>query len=180
MMISSKTTRQRSAFSLVELVVSVGISTLVMGTIMYTFLFCSRSFMAMGNYMDLNRASLNALDKMTRDIREASSLKTFATNQLVFLDSSSNQLTFAWDPTSRKLTRSLGGTTAVLLKDCDYLLFDISQRNPTTDGVFGFYPATNNPAVCKLVSVSLRCSRTILGEKVNTESVQTAKIAMRN
>ena len=44
----------------------------------------------------------------------------------------------------------------------------------------GFYSASNNPAICKLVSVSWRCSRTILGQKVNTESVQTAKIVIRN
>jgi hypothetical protein len=30
------------------------------------------------------------------------------------------------------------------------------------------------------VDVSWKCSRQILGEKVNTESVQTAKIVMRN
>ena len=180
MMILAPTTRQRSAFSLVELVVSVGISTVVMGIIMYSFLFSSRSFVAMGNYMALNTTSLIALDKMTRDIREASSLKYFAVNQLVFLDASSNQLTYAWDPNSRNLTRSLGNATTILLHDCDFLCFAISQRSPTTDGVFGFYPATNNPAICKLVSVSWRCSRTILGEKVNTECVQTAKIAMRN
>ena len=160
--------------------VSVGISTLIMGAIMYALFFSSRSFVAMGNYMDLNKASLIALDKLTRDIRETSSLQTFATNQLVFLDSNSNQLTFTWNPTSRQLTRSSGGTTDILLSDCDYLSFDIFRRNPTTDGVMGFHSASNNAALCKLVNVGWRCSRTILGAKVNTESVQTAKIVMRN
>ena len=180
MKIVASTLRRRSAFSLPELMVSVGISTLVMGVIMYGILFCSRSFVAMGNYMDLNKSSFVALDKMTRDIRGASSLQYFATNRLVFLDGSSNQLTFAWSPSTGKLTRSSGTANETLLKECDYLSFDISQRTPTTNGTFGFYPATNNPALCKLVSVSWRCSRTILGHKVNTESVQTAKIVMRN
>jgi hypothetical protein len=34
--------------------------------------------------------------------------------------------------------------------------------------------------MAKLVDVSWLCSRKILGRKVNTESVQTAKIVMRN
>lgn len=151
-----------------------------MVTLMSTFLFSSRSFVALGNYFELNKSSLMALDKMTQDIREVSSLQSFATNQLVFLDSKSNRLSFTWNPTSGQLTRSLGATTEVLLHDCDYLCFDISQRTPITNGTFGFYPAANNPAVCKLVSVSWRCSRMILGAKANTESVQTAKIVMRN
>ena len=32
---------------------------------------------------------------------------------------------------------------------------------------------------CKLIAVSWVCSRTILGSKMNTESVQTAKIIIR-
>lgn len=160
--------------------VSVGLSTIILGMITYAFIFCTRSFLAMGNYMELNKSSLVALDTMSRDIREASALKTFATNQLVFFDSNSNQLTFAWSPSARLLTRTLSGTTTTLLRDCDYLAFDIFQRTPITGGQMGFYSASNNPAICKLVSVSWRCSRTILGQKVNTESVQTAKIVIRN
>jgi hypothetical protein len=121
-----------------------------------------------------------ALDTMSRDIRESMALQTFATNRLQFLDSSSNQLVYVWSPDTRLLQRTSGGNTVTLLDNCDYITFDISQRSPLTNGVFGFYTATNNPALCKLVSVSWRCSRKILGESVNTESVQTAKICMRN
>jgi hypothetical protein len=38
----------------------------------------------------------------------------------------------------------------------------------------------STPSQVKLISVSWRCSRTILGAKVNTESVQTAQICIRN
>lgn len=180
MKISAKIKSQDSGFSLIELMISAGVGAIIMTAIILSFICCTRSFAAIGNYIDLNRASQSALDQMSRDIRQASLLQSFATNQLVFLDSNSNQLTFAWSPVTSELTRSSGGATDVLLKSCDYLLFDISQRNPVTDGTFGFYSASNNPAICKLVSVSWRCARTIFGQKVNTESVQTAKIVMRN
>ncbi|MEI8290594.1 MAG: prepilin-type N-terminal cleavage/methylation domain-containing protein [Verrucomicrobiota bacterium] len=180
MIISEKLTSREPGFSLIELMVSAGVGAIILTAVILSFICCTRSFAAIGNYIDLNRVSQNALDQMSRDIRQASSLQSFATNQLVFLDSNSNQLTFAWSPLTSQLTRSSGGATDVLLKNCDYLSFDISQRNPVTDGAFGFYTASNNPAVCKLVSVSWRCSRTIFGEKMNTESVQTAKIVLRN
>lgn len=180
MKIIKKIARPASGFSLVELMISAGIGSVIMTAIVLSFICCTRSFAAIGNYIDLNRASQSALDQMSRDIRQASSLQSFATNQLVFLDSNSNQLTFAWSPVSSQLTRSAGGVTDILLKNCDYLSFDISQRNPVADGNFGFYAASNNPAICKLVSVSWRCARTIFGQKVNTESVQTAKIVLRN
>ncbi len=48
-----------------------------------------------------------------------------------------------------------------------------------------FYPATNSsgvydPSICKLINMSWKCSRTILGSKMNTESVQTAQVVLRN
>jgi len=167
-------------FTLVEVMVAAGLGVVVLGAILSAFIAGSLNFASTGNYIDLNRKSLWALDQMTRDIRQAINLQTFATNQLVFLDDNSNQLTYAWSPNTRKLTRTSGGATQVLLKDCDYLAFDIAQRNPNTDGTYGFFPATNNPAICKLVSVSWRRSRSVLGKTINTENVQTAKIVMRN
>lgn len=171
--------RPGHGFTFPEMLISMGVGAIVLAAVMYAMVFCTRSFLAMGNYMDLNKASLNALDKISRDIRECTSLQTFATNKLVFLDANTNQLTFTWDPSARQLTRVSGTATNILLKNCDFLAFHISQRNPSNN-VFGFYPATNNPAICKLVDVSWRCYRTIYGYKINTESVQTARIVMRN
>jgi len=68
--------------------------------------------------------------------------------------------------------------TRTLLTECDFLQFNISQRTPS-NGVFGFYPASRAD-LCKLVDVSWRCSRTMLGKKLHTESVQTARIVIRN
>jgi len=77
------------------------------------------------------------------------------------------------------VTRTIGTTNTVLLTQCDFLNFDISQRNPSNN--FTFYPCpATNVSIAKLIDVSWRCSRQILGAKINTESVQTAKIVIRN
>jgi hypothetical protein len=59
----------------------------------------------------------------------------------------------------------------------DYLTFQIYQRN-TVANTYDQFP-TGSVGLCKLISVSWICSRTILGSKMNTESVQTAKIVIR-
>jgi hypothetical protein len=63
------------------------------------------------------------------------------------------------------------------LKNCDSFSFAYYQRNPTNNFTF---VTTTNAAQIKLVSVSWRCSRQILGSKLNTESVQTATVVVRN
>ena len=181
---NQQTARRLRAFTLTEMLVSVGIGGIVLVSVAMLSIFSSRSFVALGNYMDLDKASRNALDNMTRDIRQTIGLSSYAPNELVFTDFDNGVLTFRWNPNTKQLTRTKNGATKVLLSQCDYLNFQISQRNPVP-GQFNFYPATNtsgvyDPALCKLVDVSWRCSREILQKKVNTESVQTAKIVLRN
>lgn len=48
-----------------------------------------------------------------------------------------------------------------------------------------YFPAINTAgqldlSLCKLIKVYWKCSRNILGQKVNTESVQAAQIVLRN
>jgi hypothetical protein len=73
--------------------------------------------------------------------------------------------------------KKTGQPDTVLLTQCDTLFFDLSQRNPSNN--FTFYPISD-PRTAKLVDVTWTCSRQLLQAKVNTESVQTAKIVIRN
>lgn len=178
----SKTQRE-SGLSLLEMMVAMGIGTMLLAAMAAFAVFTSRSFVATGNYADLDRASRATLDTLTRDIRQARSMSTYKTNQIVLKDHDNNTLTYTWDPSASTFSRKGTNGTVVLLQQCDYLNFNISQRNPSNN--FTFYPAVNasgqlDPTLAKLVDVSWRCSRKILGQKVNTESVQTAKIVMRN
>jgi len=167
------------AMTLVELMVAVTIGAIILAAVGKLSLFTARSFVALGNYSDLDQASRNALDIMSREIRQTRALTTYATNQLIFQDYDGAQLTYVWDPNPNVLTlsRIKGAQTKVLLRQCDFLSFGIYQRNPSNN--FNFYPVAS-PAAAKLINVSWRCSRQIFQKKVNTESVQTAKIVIRN
>ena len=160
------------------MLVAVAIGGIVLAAVASLSLYSARSFVAIGNYIDLDKSSRNALDNLSRDIRQTAGLKSYSLSSVTFSNLDNSELVVTWDPETRTVTSQQGGVTKTLLTECDYLRFNISQRNPS-NGVFGFYPTTN-PDLCKLVDVSWRCTRTMLGKQLQTESVQTARIVIRN
>ena len=176
----SQATGSDTGWTLVEMLVATGISSLVLGALMILSMFTARSFAALGNYSDLDRASRNALDTLTSEIRGARSVGSWSTNQLVLTNAVDGTVfSYTYNPTNSTLTRQWGADSNVLLTGCDYFYFHIWLRNPTNGFAFP-YSATNQVYLAKLVDVSWKCSRQILGNKVNTESVQTASIVIRN
>lgn len=172
-----KSKGRTAGMTLIEMVVASGVGTLILTAVALLSMFGARSFAAMGNYGDLDRKSRNALDTLSKEVRQSRALISFSPTKLVFQDNDTNSLTYTYSPSARTLTRIKGTERVVLLSGCDYLNFDISQRNPSNQ--FTFWPTTN-VSMAKLIDVSWKCSRTILGAAVNTESVQTAKIVIRN
>ena len=169
--------RRARGFTLVELMVAMAVAALLMMVVGTLALYSGRSFAALANYTDLDHASRNALDTLTRDVRQTQKLSSFQTNELVFVDSDGQPLTYRYSAADGTFRRIKGGTSQVLLTECDYLKFSIYQRNPI-GGTYDQYDAATADT-CKLIEVSWICSRQIFGKKVNTESVQTAKIVIR-
>ena len=167
------------------MMVSLAVGSIVGLSIMSFAFFTGRSFSALANYNDLDDKSRNALDIMTRDIRQVIELDSFASNSAsttIGLKATNGVISYVYSRTNRTLTRiSATGDTNKLLSECDTLAFGLYQRNPV-GGTYDQYPAsTNNLALtCKLIQVSWTCSRKILGNTMNTESVQTAKVVIRN
>jgi hypothetical protein len=170
--------QQARAMSLVELLVGVGVGSLVLLSVMTIFLTSNRSFVAMGNYVTMEQSSSSALSQMTRDIRKSKNLLSFATNQLVFNFNGATNLIYSYDPTNRRLTQwKTGGQTNVLLSGCDSLTFSMYSNLPQPGGV----PSnTTSVSQGKCISVAWKCSRTMLGKKYNTEDMQEAIIVIRN
>jgi hypothetical protein len=104
-------------------------------------------------------------------------LASISSNQLVFTDWDGAPLAYTYSPGTRTLVQSKGGVNTVLLTGCDFLCFSNFQRNPI-EFSYDQYLA-NSPTNTKLVSMTWICSRTVVGTRLNTESVQTAKIVIR-
>jgi len=175
---SAERRSRQIAMTLVELMVALGVGGLLLAAVAMVWVFTARSFMALGNYSDMDNASRNALDVMSREIREARMLTYYRTNKITLVNSDNSSFSYIFDPTAATLVRANSAGNTILLRECEYVTFNVSQRNVTNN--FQFYSTANQPAQTKLVDVSWKCSRKILGARVNTESVQTAKIVLRN
>jgi type II secretory pathway component PulJ len=177
--ITSTDRRRKAAMTLVELLVATCIGGIVSLGVALLMVYSGRSFAAMANYVSLDRASRNALDIMSKQIRQTNRLISSSATSLTFEDSDGGTLVFSYDRNSGQLQRLKNGVAdpKPVLSECDYLQFAIFQRNPV-GGSYDVYPAATT-ATCKLVQLSWICSRQIFGLKVNTESVQSAKIVIR-
>src|SRR5260370_15752981 len=83
--------------TLMEMLVTLTVGGIILTAAMALYFYSARSFAALGNYGDLDAASRNALDTMSRDIRQARGLTNFASTKLLFTDPDNNSLVYVYD-----------------------------------------------------------------------------------
>jgi hypothetical protein len=169
--------------SLVEMMVALGCAAIIMTAFVATGITLSTTMLAVRNYNDLNQCSRNALDVMSRDIRNSWAVGNASTGTCLQLTNSNGEvITYNFDGTSgftRTDQTASATTTTILLTNCNAFNFQYFQRYPTNN--MGFFTNSSGLATeTKLISITWECSRTILGLKYNTESVQAAQVARRN
>ncbi len=175
-----------------EMMVAMGVGAMVLVGVTSLTVFGSRSSVAIVNYGDLDEKSRYALDVIGREIRQATAVTALQSNisgQTLTLTNANQAalVSVMYNPSSRMVTMSKTGQPTIrALTECDRFDINLYQRAPCcTPTNILFYPATNSSGVmslnlCKLVALDWKCSRQILGQKVNTESVQAAAIVLRN
>lgn len=164
--------------TLIELLVSTAIGSILVLAVASLMFYTGRSFAAMVNYVELDAKSRIALDTISYEIRQAKRLIEYSPTKLVFEDAAGETLSYIYDPEARTLTqvRTNGDPDKELLTDCS-VEFSIYQRNPR-DGEYEQYEAATADT-CKLVQLHWVSKRTTLGDIINTESVQSAKVVIR-
>jgi len=167
--------RALKAMTLIEMMVASAVGCAVLLAVNMVFMTSARSVAAMGNYVNMDAKSRNALDQMTMRIRQAGNLTEFSTNHLAFTQPAQTNsfLVYNWDPATRCLTEWKTGDTVTntLLTECDALTFSLFDSS---------FTSTTNLTSSKGLSVSWTCSRTVLGKKSTTEDMQQALIIIRN
>jgi len=185
--VSKSNVRRRFAgFTLVEAMIATAIGTLVMAVMASLSVYSARTFSAMGNYVDLDVHSRNALDVIAREMRQSTGVIDSKTNTGINYLTLTNtdaatyvKITWNSDAGTLALDKT-GQGTQILLTGCDKWKFWLYNRAPNLNPTNLSFNLATNLADCKLVNMSWKCSRTILGSKLNTESVQTAQIVLRN
>jgi hypothetical protein len=172
--------------------VAMGLGSIVLTAVAFLSLYGARSSVAVCNYTDLDAKSRYALDIMSREIRQATAVtaaqSSLPIKSLTLVNTTQGKtISLIFDSNARTMVfQEAGQPDQTVLTECDRWDFSLFQRTPWVTGSnIQYYPATNglgvvDPKLCKLISMSWKCSRQILGKKVNTETVQTAQIVLRN
>jgi len=165
--------------TIAEMMFGIAIAGLVLSAVASLAFYTGRSFVSMANYVELDQRSRNALDSMSREIRQANRLLSSTSTSLNFECLDGSVLSYVYDAPGKKLLCKRNNVEQgnPLLTGCDSLQFLIYQRNSVA-GTYDQYP-TASASTCKLVQLRWVCSRKILGVTMNTESVQSAKIVIR-
>jgi len=171
---SCVTSSASRGMTLVEMLIAIGVGSLVLMIIAAVFISSARSFAATSNYVNMDANSRIALDHLTRDIRAAGDLTEFTPTRLKFSKFSQTNtfLVYSWDPDTRQLVGSStdSTTTTTFLTECDQLVFSLYDSS---------FAPTTNISKSKGIRVSWKCSQTVLGNPT-TEEMQQATIIMRN
>ena len=185
----SKCRRRAAGFTMVEMMVAIGLTAVLLSSLMGLYVSGLLSFAAMGNYQNLEVKSYYALDTLSREIRNSNLVIGYVTNQSLTLSNSyarngAGQINIiTYDPTAQIVTlQRTGQATITNLTECDSWGFNLYTRAPDTNSFSTniVFTVATNASACKLIQLSWKCSRTILGSKLNTESVQTSQIVLRN
>ena len=174
--------RSRAAWTLMEFAIAAGLGTLILASMSSVFVLMNRGLDAVGNYEELDRQSRTALDLMSRDIRQAASLTNFSSSSLIFTNQDGSLLSYSWDGTNYlTYTNGSTGQGGTLLKGCVSLTFNIFLHNPSNSTTMTFWPAgASNCNLAKVIVIDWICRRTNYVTLSDSESVQTAKVVLRN
>ena len=161
--------------TLPEMMVTLSVGSVVLMVMAIIFMVAARSFVNMGNYVNMDTYSRNAVDRMSSEIRQAGALTEFTPTHLKFAMAgfTNSFLVYHYNPGTRWLTEWKTGSTKTntLLTECDQFAFSLYNSS--------FQPTTNL-STSKGLSVNWKCSRTLLGKKSTSEEMQEALIVIRN
>ena len=181
---STRHRKGAAGFTLIEMMTAVGLGIVLMVGVAILYINGNECFVAMANYQNLDKYSCNALDILGREIRGASAVT--ATNQTSITLTNATlgrniQITFNSTNGTLVLKRT-GYSDVTNLTGCNSWSYALFMGVPNTNSFatnIVFYAATNT-ASAKVIQMNWKCTRTYLGYKLTTESVQTAQIVLRN
>lgn len=177
-----KPTSARSAGSgIVEYLIVIGIVSILVLVVTSLFMSSTTQIARAFNYCDMNASSQLAMDSLSRDIRNATRVISCTNHgshvELELEELDGTNLMYIYNPNNKTLRRrgkDMG--TTVLLRQCESLTFSLGKRSLT--GGFDIVPNAS-AAECKVVNVSWKCGRAVLGQSGARENATTGQIVIR-
>jgi hypothetical protein len=176
-----------NGYTLIEMLMAVGVGSAFLVALAIIFIDGNECFVAMANYQNLAKYDCNAQDVLSRVMRGASAVIAYQTGQFItFTNATIGQTsTLTYNATNGTVVLTQSGSSALTtvqtnLTGCTAWSFSLYTRAPNITSTNITFNTATNAASCKLVEMSWTCQRTYIGIKLNSESVQTAQIVLRN
>lgn len=176
---TSRTDARRRGFTLPELLVGIGLSGFLVTTISALALFSGINFACIANYAEMNTDSVRAMNQLTYDIRRAEAATSYSTNSITLTNQSSGLVTYSYNAGTKQLTRTASNTTTVVLKNCENFKFIPFQRTPISNSMAQYELVSTNDGTAKAFLATWTCSRTVLGNKITTDSTSAGRVVLR-
>src|SRR3954453_21659110 len=103
---TSPNAARRSGFAFTELLVIIGVTSMLLLGVAAFALFSGRSFAAIFNYVDLDDANRAAMEQLAKDLRQAKRVTGSGANFLYLEDSDRAALKYDYSAPDRTLTRT--------------------------------------------------------------------------
>lgn len=165
------------------MMLGVAIFSIAGGAVATAYVFGLRSFQALSNYSILDQQNREAMDLLTREVRQAWYVSAKDDNSLTLVDGNRGTITYTFSPTTQQLTRNSNGVTSVLLNDCSLINFTMATRVPNTNvNDLNYYTdiyKTVDINEAKVVNLSWKTRRELPGGVGQSENIQTARIVIR-
>ena len=126
--------RRRAGLSLLEVMLSLGLSMILITAVMSSVLFMAKSSLLAADQTELNLNSRLFLQQFAADVKGSLAVASATANSLELTlpdGSGTTPVTYAYDAGAGTTTRVAGGTSKVLLKDLTSFAFRIYNTSTT-------------------------------------------------
>ena len=89
--------RPQSGFTLIESLIAASLALVVITSLLAATIFIHRTFVGIGNYVQLDRQTRAAMDRMSRDIRQSAALTNGTSTSLSFTNIDGSLLQYQYD-----------------------------------------------------------------------------------
>ena len=177
---TTSSNKSKAALTLVEMLVAIGVGSIVFTVLGSLALYSARSFSSMVNYSDLNKENRQALDEISQVIRQSRGLskRTDDATYISFFTSGTNKVSYTYDKNAKTVTeRKPGENPKTILKNCIVWTNEIFQKTPPQGSTN--FTRTPDFNLCKMVEFRWTCDSGTSSSGTNSQNVHSMKVVIR-
>lgn len=176
--------RRSAAFTLVEILVGLTLTTIVMTAVFSAWGLVAKSALSMGHYTEMNSVGRTGLEIFARDIRRARDIEENFSSTGMSLEMADDNDVRTWvhyyhDAANDALVREdeKTGKKTRVFKNIEWMEFTYfqTQRDPLTDTQI----LAENSLETRLIQLELSMTREVQG-RATTKKIVSARYIMRN